>query len=1058
LSRQETTGVDGIEALRERIGQEEAEAGRRKVEAMLESITDAFYALDHEWRFTYVNREAVRLLRQPREELLGASLLDAFPGARDTVAYREFRRAERDGVAASFEFFFEPLHGWFNVHAYPGPDGLSVFFRDITERKQADEAARKSEARYRTLFNAIDEGFCIIQMLFDEEGRPVDYRFLESNPAWEEHTGLRDALGRTARELIPDLEEHWFEIYGRVALTGEPVRFEQGSEVMGRWFDVFAFRVEEPEDGMVALLFSDITEQKRAEHRERVFSRMVEESRAEVFVFDAETLRFLRVNRGARENLGYSMEELSRLTLLDLKPELTPESFARLVAPLRRGERGEVRFETVHRRKDGSRYPVDVHLQHFSGGAEPVFVALVLDVTERKLAEARERQLIREQAARDVAEAGRRDAELLAGFSYSLSTSLDREQTLRTVTGALVPALADWCVVEVLADDGDTEHVVAAADPRKEALLRRMLDRYSHDTSMAWVSVREVVGSGRSVLQEEISADMLDRSVPDEPLRDMLRELDPTSAVTVPLLTRDRVRGVISLGSAGSGRRLEADRVALVEELARRTALALDNALLFERERRARVRAAAAVRSRDEVLAVVAHDLRSPLSAISIFASLLENSVSSEEQRQNAGTILRTAEQMDRLIQDLLDIARIEGGFLHIEREPHEPMALIGEVVDVLQEKAAARGIRLQGGVSSAVPALAADPYRIRQVLSNLVENAIKVTPRGGSVRLTANARGDEIVFSVRDTGPGISQAQLPKLFERFWQARRDDRTGTGLGLAIARGIVEAHGGRIWAESEPGAGSTFSFSLCTADQPAAPQPVATAPGVRVAAPASDPVPSEPIRVLLSDDHPFVLRGLDQTLRKIPGIRIVAEAGTGEEALEKAEATRPDVVVIDLAMKGIGGLEAIRQLTDRWPQVRVLALTSDAEEESLLAVLAAGGHGFVRKTQAHETLAEAIATVARDEVYLYPSAARLLLQGFRVAEQRATEPIERLSAQERKLLRLLAEGYASKEIAKKLFLARSTVDTYRAQLMNKLGLRHRSELVKFALRHGLLEAD
>lgn len=147
-----------------------------------------------------------------------------------------------------------------------------------SERPLSESELRESERRYRTLFEAIDEGFCVIEVLFDSEDQPEDYRFLEANPAFERHTGLVDAVGRTARELLPDLERHWIEIYGRVALTGEPARFESGSEVMGRWFDVYAFPIDPPEDRKVALLFEDVTEKRESAEALREAKRAAEEA------------------------------------------------------------------------------------------------------------------------------------------------------------------------------------------------------------------------------------------------------------------------------------------------------------------------------------------------------------------------------------------------------------------------------------------------------------------------------------------------------------------------------------------------------------------------------------------------------------------------------------------------------------------------------------------------------------------------------------------------------------------------------------------------------------
>jgi len=211
-----------------------------------------------------------------------------------------------------------------------------------------------------------------------------------------------------------------------------------------------------------------------------------------------------------------------------------------------------------------------------------------------------------------------------------------------------------------------------------------------------------------------------------------------------------------------------------------------------------------------------------------------------------------------------------------------------------------------------------------------------------------------------------------------------------------------------------------------------------------------------IRILLADDHQVLRAGLKALLEAEPDMKVVGEASTGEEAVEKATFLKPDVVVMDLSMPGMGGLAATRKINESGV-AKVLVLTMHAEEEYLLPVLESGGSGYVKKTSADVDLTAAIRTVANDEVFLYPNAARLLLQGFRVrGEKRDDDPINRLTDRERDVLTMTAEGFSSSEIGDKLFISPKTVDTYRSRIMQKLELNHRSELVRFALNAGLLK--
>ncbi|MEG4148914.1 PAS domain S-box protein [Microcoleus sp. Pol12B5] len=270
--------VDITDRVRVENERQRAEAALRESEEqsrnILESIGEAFFAVDENWRFTYVNQFAQTLLDRIPGDLIGKNLWEEYPGLIGNELEPIYMSAMRDRVPASITAFYPDHDRWYELRTYPAAKGITVYFRNVTDQIQAEAALRQSEERYRTLFESIDEGFCIIEMLFDANDTPIDYRFLETNPAFEQQTGLRQAAGKTARQLVPDLEDHWIKIYAQVALTGEAVRWENGSEAMNRWFDVYACRTGQLEARKVAVVFKDISDRKRIEaEREQLLQR-----------------------------------------------------------------------------------------------------------------------------------------------------------------------------------------------------------------------------------------------------------------------------------------------------------------------------------------------------------------------------------------------------------------------------------------------------------------------------------------------------------------------------------------------------------------------------------------------------------------------------------------------------------------------------------------------------------------------------------------------------------------------------------------------------------------
>jgi signal transduction histidine kinase/DNA-binding response OmpR family regulator len=413
---------------------------------------------------------------------------------------------------------------------------------------------------------------------------------------------------------------------------------------------------------------------------------------------------------------------------------------------------------------------------------------------------------VNQRLARRRAEDSERRASLLAEAGQVLASSLDHQTALSMLCRTVVPRIADYCVVDVLrADGGILRPGLAHVDPAKEHLLRNTEGSQPSvlpDEHPVVAALRQ----GRRTLARELTPEAVSALAGTDEHRQVLEQLGPRSMIAVPITASGRIDGALVLVHSDSDRRFGAEDLDLACELASRAAMTLENARLFDQAQQA-------TRARDEMLGIVAHDLRNPLSTVTMGSSVLLDSALDDTQRRQVELVRRAAGRMQELIQDLLEARRIESGQLRVSPRAQPVAPLVKEALAMLRPLAEARGIELSAELDDRLRPAMVDDTRILQVLSNLVGNALKFTPDGGRVEIGCVPLDDELRFCVSDTGPGIPPDQIPHIFGRFWQAADRDTRGIGLGLSIVRGIVEAHGGRTWVESELGKGARFYFTV-----------------------------------------------------------------------------------------------------------------------------------------------------------------------------------------------------------------------------------------------------
>ena len=796
------------------------------------------------------------------------------------------------------DFVYQPLRD---------PDqaitGIVAVGVDVTDRKRADGALQASEARYRALFESLDEGYCVIELLFDAAGESRDYRFLDVNPAFETITGITGAMGRTIRALLPGLESHWFETYSRIARTGEPVRIvEKAGPFQDRWFEVHAFRLGESGSNKLAVKFIDVTGRKLAEQ-----AVQASDARHTFLVKLADTLRPLSDPNAVQAEASRVLGEwlgANRVAYFEIR---------------------------------GDDYVV--YRDYSSGGTSIIGCVPTSSFgPDLRAALLAGRVVVEPDVNAALAQPATAQAAYLS-IQVRAYVAVPLIKRGKMVAGLAVHATSPraWTPTEVAMIEDTAQRTWDAVERvRSEAALRTSEERFrslaTATTQIVWTTAADGVVTDDSPTWRAFTGQTVEQWLgwgwmsaihPDdqEAIRTSWRQ---ALATVSPLKASYRLRrhdgeyrwtavnGVPVMDEGGGLREwvgTNTDTQEQVQTAQRLRQLAAD---LSEADRR-----------KDEFLATLAHELRNPLAPLRNSLELMRRADGNAGLLERARAMAeRQVAQMVRLIDDLLDVSRITTDKLTLSLERIELASVLHQAVETCQPHLDRETQPLRIVLPPVPVHLHADPVRLAQVFGNLLNNASKFTPAGGGIELTAEVQGEEVAVTVRDTGIGIPADMLSKVFGLFTQietSRKFSKGGLGIGLALAKRLTEMHGGTVSASSEGrDQGSEFVVRLPIVQEARDPAPTVGVADATSAGAAR--------RILVVDDSRDTAESLSALLALYGHKTLMAHDGL--DAVEKAASFRPEVILLDIGLPDLDGYETCRRIRHQ-PQSKnivIIALT------------------------------------------------------------------------------------------------------------------------------------
>ncbi|HEY0138436.1 MAG TPA: PAS domain S-box protein, partial [Nannocystis sp.] len=891
----------------------ELRASREQLEVVLRGVTDAIMMQDHHGRIVYANPVAAATLGIPSVEALLAltsdELHDRFvmldsdgnlvPPERAPVR-RAARGEHVQDHLVRFRTHDSDADRWSAVSSTPVCDELGAvryvvnIFRDITERRDAERALQAQHQLTRTITDNATSALFLMD---------TRQHCTFMNPAAEAMLGytLDEVQGRPLHELI-----HHHHPDGRPYPISEcPIdralpqrQHERGEDVFirkdGSFFPVAFTASPIVTDGQpvgTVIEVRDITADLLVQDELRLRARVLQSMSEGVSVAD-ERGYIIFTNAAEDAMFGYAAGELVGQHV-SVQNSYPPEENRRIVASVIEHLKlhGAWVGEFHNKKKDGTPFITHSRITTLELSGKRHLLCVQEDITQEK----RDREALR----------------FLADASTALVASLDPAETLQSLTRLAVPRLGSWCTVYLHESGGAPHEVVELAalthiDPDKEAVIRTLHARFPADL-VHGQGLGKVLRTGAPQLYAQIDDGMLAQAARDPAELELLLQLAPRSWMMAPLRVQGRTFGAISIVSS-TARRYDPGDLALLEEIARRASVAVDNARLFDMAQKERARAEEANRAKDLFLSTLSHELRTPLTAILGWTRMLRSHTLSEEKRaKGLETIDRNARAQVALIEDILDLSRIVTGKLRLDLESVELTAVVEAAVETVRPAADARNIRLLLALDPDAGPVIGDPNRLQQIVWNLLTNAVKFTPRGGQVTVSLRREATHhqmdgmVELVVADDGQGIAPMFLPHVFDRFRQGDASttrSQGGLGLGLAIVKHLTELHGGTIEAASDgEGLGAAFTVRLPVRT----PAPAAEVPAGRDGPELECPPELDGLRVLVVDDEDDAREWIASLLEHCKAV--VLTASSAAQALEVLRTERPNIMVSDIGMPG-----------------------------------------------------------------------------------------------------------------------------------------------------------
>jgi PAS domain S-box-containing protein len=929
--------------------EQELRATNQKVTRILESMTDAYVALDQDWRITYVNQVAADINHVSMEELIGRSHWEVWADTKGTSCEEYYNWAIAHQTPVHFDYFYETRQRWYEVHAYPSPDGLGIYYRDVHDRKQIETLLRESQAqlqRQLVEIEAIYQSAPIGLNVLDP-----DLRFVRVNQQLADINGfpVEAHIGHTVRELFPDLADTVEPLLRPILETGEPLL---NVEICGEtpaqpgvkrtWREHFLPLKQGDQVIGISTVCEEITDRIRVEkalrQSEERFRNMADHAPVMIWVTDITGYCTYLSNRwytftGQTEATGLGFGWLEAVHPDD-------RDFSRDIF-LRASEHHEAfQLEYRLRRHDGEyQWAIDAARPWLGEDGEfKGYIGSVIDISDRKQAE----------------EALRRS-----------------EERYRTLFESMEDG---FCVIELLFDETNTpiDYRFLEINPSfaQQTGLHQAVGKTARqlvpNLENHWFEIYGQVALTREPIRFENGSDEMNRWF---------------EVYAFPVEAPEKRKVAI-----------------LFKDISDRKAIEIQREQLLQQEQVAREAAERANRIKDEFLAVLSHELRSPLNPILGWTKLLQTrQLDAARTTEALNTIERNAKLQTQLIDDLLDVAKILRGKLSLSMSPVNLTTVIEAAIDTVKIAAEAKSISLQATLPT-IGQVSGDATRLQQVVWNLLSNAIKFTREGGHVEISLSLVTHQSVWGalqqhqtrnqeprisyaqlqVKDSGKGINSDFLPYIFESF---RQEDASitrkygGLGLGLAIVRQLVEAHGGTIAASSPgEGLGATFTVRLPLLEQGRIGELERTRT-IEYPLSATSPLPSRTVdsplagvRVLTVDDDPDTRELLTALLAQY-GADVLTVASAAE-ALANLGSFQPDVLVSDLGMPEVDGytlLQQVRSLPpDQGGQIPAIALTAYARDDDRQRVLTSGYQRHVTKPLEPDQLVRAVAALTHSK--------------------------------------------------------------------------------------------